>query len=122
MKLTIKRDKWLRGRLNSALYDSDSKKMCCLGFFARECGLSQRAIRDIGSPSSVSFYLSLKKKPKKIFYRLLKDSSGYHTLVNNNLCRRLMKINDNRHTSDEEKEKQIKKNFKKIDVEVKFID
>lgn len=55
--VTVDRRRWLTGAVTrktnarSALYDSTSRMMCCLGFACRQAGLKAGDIMDIGTPS-----------------------------------------------------------------------
>jgi hypothetical protein len=53
MKLTIDRKKWLRGTGDSFLLSPRDGKMCCLGFYALACGLTENDIRDQLTPVGV---------------------------------------------------------------------
>ena len=46
---TVNRRSWLRGTGEGMLLDDQNKK-CCLGFYARECGLSAKDIRGLEAP------------------------------------------------------------------------
>lgn len=110
MKFTINRKTWSRGEYNAALYRSDDRKKCCLGFYALACGLRVEDIRDKAEPTDVEEKHHSKMKP-------LFTKKGDQ----NELCYRLMAINDSQKTSDARKEKAIKNNFAKVGVEVEFV-
>ena len=58
MKFTIDRSRWLRGRdadvgEGSRLYRTSDKKMCCMGFYLRRCGMSVTDIQEKSLPRLV---------------------------------------------------------------------
>lgn len=59
MKLTIDRARWIRGgngdgpEERSCLYRPHDGHMCCLGFFARACGIDKDQIEDEAEPEDV---------------------------------------------------------------------
>jgi hypothetical protein len=114
MNLTIDRKKWLRGT-NKTSYSyeplllNNNDKMCCLGFYARACGLKKKDILDVTEPCDVD-------QGKEKLSLLLNRREN-----NNQVCNQLIHINDNLKTSDTIKEKAIKNNFSKIGVKVKFV-
>ena len=114
--LTITRKNWLRGEgsANSYLYRQEDGKQCCLGFYARDCGIRQKDICDVTTPEEInSNYVHIPKR----FDWLLSDIEGdpsFDTIE-------LMKLNDDEDTSTRAKEWNIKKIFAKHDVIVKFV-
>jgi hypothetical protein len=110
MKFTINRKTWLRGEDNSALFRPSDGKKCCLGFYALACGLKVRDIKDQSEPIDTD-----ERKHSKMAALFKKDG------LQNALCYRLMKINDNENTTDARKEKAIKNNFTKVGVGVEFV-
>lgn len=52
-EFTIKRSEWLRGEGNSVsrLLRSTDLKRCCVGIYARACGIPDPAIIDMGWPN-----------------------------------------------------------------------
>jgi hypothetical protein len=90
--------------------------MCCLGFYALQCGVDQNDILDISTPDSL---------PK---ISLLRQSDGSWLLRHDVSvpmpsldCNELMLINDNEDLPDSDREKQIATIFAAHDVEVKFV-
>jgi hypothetical protein len=114
MKLTIDRDKWLRGEGsdNSALIRSADGKMCCLGFLGVACKIPKRALTSVPSPICVHSKFQNRKVWKHLF-----DADEN---VNNSLCQQLIVANDSAHNKAT-KETRIATLFRKIGVEVEFV-
>ena len=118
----IDRKRWLRVKQDenteaSVLFSSDSKKMCCLGFYSRACGVSINTLRGKATPEDI--YENVLHEPTKKNYEkkiaiLLDDSSD--SFFSNSL----MSANDNYDTSDSEKEASIKKIFAEKKIKVTF--
>lgn len=114
MKLKINRKKWLRNDdTDSFLLRNRDAKMCCLGFYALAKGLRRNQIRDCSSPQ----YLENKYIPK--MKNLVRKR--YDEYENNKVCSRLMTWNDSVVITEKVREEKIKYWFKKIGVEVEFI-
>lgn len=102
--LVIDRRKWLRGCDDSKLYDSETRRMCCLGFCAIQNGFRKKDIKDHPYPSDIDF------KP-------LLDNNGRWRPT----TEKLMEVNDNTKIDDSVREKKIISLFKRFKVRVKFI-
>lgn len=128
-EFTISRKRWLRpldGKdfEESLLYSGKSKKMCCLGFYARSCGLPVDDIKNISLPTSVfdeprtfdeSFIVSDNKK----WNTFLKEKIiNYHSTCNESL---FVHINDDESIKAKDRERLLKKEFAKFGVKVKFV-
>lgn len=109
MKLVIDREKWGRGPTGGSLLNEDGK-MCCLGFAALSCGFKSDDIRGFLMPRSVKGDAKKNKKIWAILTQSKVDSSPDILASTNDHCR----------TTDRQKESAIKKEFKKIGVEVVF--
>lgn len=120
-KFTVNRKRWFRGKgdTKSALL-TPSDKMCCLGFYARSCGLPKSQILNILSPMEVHFqtetddYGVAVGKNKNWHTKLVKNG------VNTKTCQQLMVVNDNEELEDKKRESKIKALFKTIGITVKF--
>ena len=108
MKITIEREKWLRGTGEGMLLDPKQKKMCCVGFFALALGYSKKEIEGHGQLSELS-------QEKLEGMRWCKSARDKSDLV------KLYGANDTLQTSDAQKEKSIKRLFKRHKVEVDFV-
>jgi len=121
MKLKISRKHWLRGNdPRGVLFDSTSRKMCCLGFYGRAQGLRIGDIINLETPAFVVQDASDKKtaeKAEKAFSKLL-TPEGQDT----ELCTQLVSVNDNAHLTEDERESKIHELFSKIGVDVMFVD
>jgi hypothetical protein len=110
-ELVIDRRKWDRGnpdKYGGALL-KEGGQMCCLGFYARACGLRKKDIFRIGMPINVRQEAPIRNKAA---WNVLLHQEG--------IANRLSRTNDNKQTSDQEKEIGIKKDFKKLGVKVTF--
>ena len=115
MKLEINRRKWRRGSGDSALLmpkeaDEFAGQMCCLGFLARAVGHTRKEIYDYSKPSEID-------APKDFIV----DNLLYKNRKDNNLCGKLMQVNDNDKIDDTKRESLLTKLFKKIGVNVVFV-
>lgn len=125
-KFTVKRKRWLRGKgSDESRLLTNSNKMCCLGFYARACGLSTKQIKDQSSPENAAFiytysdddyYASPEKD--KVWKTKLINKYGRDTAT----CSSLMETNDDEDMKDSVREKKIKSLFKKLGITVKFED
>lgn len=116
MKLVIDRSKWIRGQgdMVSALLTSEGK-MCCLGFFAKECGLTDNQIHCKPAPANVG------KIDKEIWDKnMLRNDLPYDT-AHSPVAMELMTINDSKSLPETEREKDIAKLFATFGVEVEFV-
>lgn len=112
--LRISRKKWARGpRKHTALYCSD-RKMCCLGFAARQlCGAKIKDLVNKGSPSCVP----------GVFRRGLDWLLGHDSIFgvgNSYEANQLISVNDSMLT-DRERERRIKEIFEANGVKVVFV-
>ena len=129
-KFVISRETWLRGESDSesALLRESDCKMCCLGFYLKDKGLTDDEIRGVACPSDVRVDKTLPE------WLLKKNPSG--KTVDSDLCASLMEINDFQFdddspeyistegifTDDVGREEVLKKLFAKAGVEVEFVD
>jgi len=113
-KLTISRKRWLRGEGagQSYLLRPDDKKMCCLGFYLRSCGVSAKEISGKGSPTEIK---QLPKQAEWLSVELVEDP-----LRTSDSCGLLMTHNDN--IGGKNKEAAIKELFASHKVDVTFVD
>lgn len=120
-KLVIERDKWFRGHGSecSMLLDSETQKMCCLGFLALQSGYESKDISDIKAPVD----MNLQEVPDNIMSKLLEKAGSEYKLPikHTAVCYKLMRINDYTEISETEREEQLTKIFKSIDIEVQFV-
>jgi hypothetical protein len=107
MKMTIERSRWGR----HLLYNSDTKKLCCLGFLGLVSGLTPEDMDHIGSPFYVEQRTDLKGKAKWPQGLIERDDNSV-------ICNQLIKVND--YGDDSDREVQIKTLFKILDVDVEF--
>lgn len=120
MKLTIDRDKWLRGTGDGALYLGGA--MCCLGFLGRACGIGVEDLYGIGCPSGLQDGQA--KKHRKV-WELMNNSLETPRKVLDDLASDVeaifIAINDSTLIGDKKRERLLTKEFAKIGVEVEFV-
>lgn len=111
----IDRRKWLRGEsdesFDSFLLREDDGKMCCLGFFAKSCGLKNDDIGNTQAPDN-RIKKHKEKFPKWFFEKNHQKSKDLQSLID---------INDDESIEDEIRENIIKHIFKSHNINVKFI-
>jgi hypothetical protein len=130
-EFTVNRKKWLRGEGSdkSYLMDPISGKMCCLGFYAKQSGLSKKDIESMPSPGSVIQLLNGDEvyTNAEVICRPAKPIKWNTKLIwrgqkcNSKTCDALMDANDDEDITDEVREKNLTSLFKKIGITVKFI-
>lgn len=114
-EFTIDRAKWYRGKgpITSRLLTDDGK-MCCLGFFAKACGIADVDIINRSVPAVVK----LEKIPEDWGRVLLDgnsvDGSSFTTHT-------LMITNDYIHHTDKVREEKIVAEFAYHGITVKFV-
>lgn len=120
----INRKVWGRGSRGGWLLqvrevvDSVEKQinMCCLGIYARACGVGVNRLRDNAMPASIPGRLP---KSLNVF---LEDSELYEgSVTNSNLAGKLAEYNDDRDLTDAEREERIIKGFASVGIRVKFV-
>ena len=124
---TINRSKWVQGgeKVGKILGMSEllngCGNMCCLGFYAKQCGVPEDKLSGIATPEQI--------RSTRVPYMTTKVKAKYKTpdhIVNSELAKGLMSINDheegsiNENLSLKEKEKAVREKFKEIDVRVRF--
>lgn len=120
--LVIDKSKWLRGGnlgiTGSWLLEPDctddfgeetvgTGMMCCLGFYCRDQGLTEDDIRGYAAPSD----LDVDTDPIDALVELGVDTD---------ICEELMEVNDDDLITDEKRQRELRKLFKKIGVKVSF--
>ena len=78
--VTVNKKRWYRGQGSeeSALLCTGpgaSKKMCCIGFLARACGLSAKAIRGVSTVGDLEVMARLTKAPLLMGIQHTKEES-----------------------------------------------
>lgn len=111
MDLVIDRLTWLRGgpMCESKLLDRHGK-MCCLGFYAIAKGATPDQIREVTSPMALAH-------GGVVLTDLLVGDYYHNTLT----CNDLMRANDNCVDNEAERERSLTELFKRINVNVTFI-
>lgn len=108
-ELVIDRARWGVGSEGGSLYDSDTRKMCCLGFLARACGSRVSDIDGLGYPprETVPDYFASKS-----------DDVNSDPEVG---AFQAARVNDNETVTSREREKKIKEIFSARGIKVKFV-
>lgn len=118
---TVKRSKWQRGEGNqSARLHNDNNKMCCLGFYAKKCGLKKKDITDVASPGEIEY--DIKDAWDTFLIKRLDMPDSTDLLVDSNIANTLMEVNDDVNASDKDRELKLKELFKEQGIKVKFVD
>ena len=108
MRLTISRERWLRGEPNESwLLRPEDRKMCCLGFLALACGATEEQITERATPMSVH---SFPVAAHPVFSQLLRGKD------NAVIAKQLMTTND-----DNPNEEKLTTLFWQIGVDVEFV-
>lgn len=124
--LTISRKRWLTAKdidkkngLYSMLYRSKDRKMCCLGFLGRACGGKAADLSHQFQPSDVP---SIQWPSGMISACELAPWESGPSFNNSEFVYDMMKANDNKELTQREREKEIKRLFKKhLNITVKFV-
>lgn len=104
--ILIDRTKWLRGQDNGTLLN-DEGKMCCLGFLCHQLRISKKNLLNIGMPDELSENFTLPE-----WLRVEGNSNSDVAFA----ARR----NDSTTIEDVQREREIKKIFKKHGLIAKF--
>lgn len=134
---TIKRSIWARGNIarnTNALLNPDHT-MCCLGQYAKACGIDSNMLYDVGTPQGVTIvsknrawycnlyqldFLNIDWESKLLNKMNLKYWSAQYK--DSTIADKLIQINDHEKISEIERENSLKTEFAKIGVKVKFVD
>ena len=120
----INRKNWGRGTRGGYLLqvrnviDSVEKQvnMCCLGIYARACGVGVKRLKELTMPSTIEG-----RVPKSLNKFLITSNWYAGKMDDSNLAGDLASYNDDTDTSDEEKEALIIAGFAQIGVKVRFV-
>ena len=125
----VDRETWYRGKGagKSCLLNTNGK-LCCLGFYARSCGVEDRLMRNIGDPNNLVEMLDGEKTIFDIKVNhvnrkanVLWETKLVHNKKNSDICNKLMTVNDSETFDTFEREKKLTALFKKIGIKVKFV-
>jgi hypothetical protein len=118
MELIIDRSKWIRGAASDDtwLLRARDGHMCCLGFYALACGLTEDQIRNVPGPLD-AFPNGISSDDNDNCFI---NTPGEWLLSDIDRAR-LISYNDDSHVSDQEREEKITKIFAKHGVTVKFV-
>lgn len=127
-KFVVKRSKWFRGRGNTLSRLQTDNQMCCLGFYAKECGLKKKNITDVVSPGEIEYEIKdiwdtfLLARISNIYDSDPDDPGLTDIIIDSEIANSLMEINDDVNISDEDREYKLKELFKEQGIKVKFVD
>lgn len=108
MDLIIVRSRWLRGdKNNSFLLRSSDKKMCCMGFLAKELGASDEEILNKQLLSHCTEHPTFWDWERGIGYQPLSDVYG---------------TNDAPDLQDTEREAILTEKFRAFGINITFVD
>lgn len=122
-KFTVRRSGWWRGQLESGLNTSSllrkqDNKMCCLGFLAQAAGCSDEELLEMSSPVELA-------RQKKILLTGLVHYDREDGIYDNSLtCKNIIATNDEERLplGVDTREEELAKLFKKLGVEVEFVE
>lgn len=108
-RFVVDRRTWLRGEggIDSALLRGRDGKKCCIGFLALACGHQPEDILDVDTPANL-------QKRKGPLRRLVKDSCDTRR------CERAIHTNDDTLMPDRVRERELRKLFRELSIEVTF--
>jgi hypothetical protein len=138
---TIDRSRWVRGDIGGeSLLLNRQNNMCCLGHYSKACGISESDLKGEGGPTDTvgdkflnknqlgkAWLANFLQKDTEIIdwrsklFKILKDEDNEFWADNTKIAENLMDINDNLYIGEKEREEEIKEEFAKIGVKVKFI-
>ncbi len=116
-KLIIDRTKWLRGGVETSLYETLDKAKCCLGFLGQACGIPLSEMKDNGIPADI--HRSIKKWPKWVI-TIQKNLYGIIIYGDSRWTEKAIKINDGLMT-EAKRECELKKHFAKKGINLIFV-
>lgn len=114
-KLTIDRSEWLNEKtanwktIGSCLFDSKQNRMCCIGIYLNQLGMEKNSLEYFGGPGSI-FSIPVEAKWLK--------GAPFDTSVT---CNLLMRTNDKKYDTEEEREDEITRLFLTENIEVEFV-
>jgi hypothetical protein len=115
---TIDRAKWLNGSIpdDSALRDTKGR-MCCLGFYAKACGVKAKPLTGKGYPHQLT--IGLPNEMDWLIESANTDGRGGH---GSNAAYNLVRANDDDMAgiTRRERERSIKAQFRAAGITVKF--
>lgn len=122
-KFVVKRSKWFRGQGDEqSRLQTNNNKMCCLGFYAKECGLKKKHIIDVASPSKIEYDIRILWKSFLFNRKEAELADDLIRISDSNITNDLMEINDSEVISEKIRERQLKDLFKAQGIKLKFID
>lgn len=126
MDLKIIRKRWVRGGFNGRSYmRNDHGNMCCLGFLGRACGYSDDDLHGFSDPWDVMISAGRNLFPKGTFYSIsgfTGETSESEKLRQTELITRIISVNDSRKFEEKDREAEITRLMRSLDVDVTFED
>lgn len=118
MKLTIDRNRWLRGvGSESSLLDSCGKS-CALGFLAKDLGYSDDEILNKEGPDYILSDAGV-RFPESLVKRIERKEDIWSAPTE--IAVQIISINDDVNLTDSERESKIIQLFQKVDIELEFV-
>ena len=108
-EIVIRRRRWGRANTGGMLYDSTTKRQCCLGFVCRAFGVPLSSIEGHGMPADIDAKVDRDTLPPWLLSETLRcdvDRAAY--------------INDNLEIDEEEREAHIAAIFKRHGLRAVF--
>lgn len=114
---TIDRRTWLRGDdEDSYLLRPTDRMMCCLGQMLQEAGVDRRRLKGQSQPDDVA-----KCQFNSLLRRLLVEPSRVRGFKSTDFAFEAMRINDDPHINNEQRERQLTDLFAAKGIELHFI-
>lgn len=121
-ELVIDRARWSNGgtpEVGTQLYSGSDRKMCCLGFAARQlAGAKIKDIKELSFPKDTSG-LNWPQSLAPVEYRL--QGSAVSETMDTDLVKKLVKANDEVCVSQRDRESAIRKLMAEGGIKVKFV-
>lgn len=119
---TIVRRNWSRGKgsVHSCMLNNKGQR-CCLGFYAKACGIPDAKMKDKTDPVSM-IMTSPFDSTADILWKtfLIEGSNGKEDCAD--LTRHIIAMNDETRVTSERREKKLTKFFKRVGIKLLFVD
>ncbi len=109
----ISRSKWSRGKGKDTCILNEMGERDCIGFFLQACGATDAQLLRVDEPIDVI---------QKYGWECSLIECCGEVRFQNVICRAIISVNDNPIIKDQERERQLKSLFQKINVTLNFID
>ncbi len=117
LRVIVDRSRWYRGKgsVESRLRRSVDGQMCCLGFACLAAGHSEDDITEAATPLELRSSLLPGTEEYRAARKRLDD--GHGTAIGE-----AININDSRHITDEERERDLARILTQVGIDLEFVD